>query len=146
MSSDFWPNTIVDFILIGSGLATMTLVFILWRQNRNTEISMRLTYGPVIHGRYHKREGFPRLLIDNVGNGPALDLDLKIKTPDGKTILDTVKRLTLAPDDPTHATTVDLSKNSEVLLDGTYKDANRKTQKIQHILKYPLMTEVKDDK
>jgi len=144
-ANDFWPNTLLDIVLILSGLATVVLVYVLWHQNRQTEISMKLSYGPVIHGRYHRRDGFPRLLIDNVGNGPALDLDLEIKTKDGKITLDTVKRLALTPDDPTHGTKVDLSKHPEVLLDGTYKDANRKTQIIHHLIQYPLMGNIEEN-
>jgi len=139
--SEFWPNSLVDFVLIASGIATVVLVYVLWRQNKQTEISMKLSYGPVIHGRYHSRSGYPRLLIDNVGNGPALDLNLKIKTPDGKTTLETVKRLALTHEDPTHQTKVDLSKYPEVLLEGTYKDANRMTQKINHKIQFPMLEE-----
>ena len=136
ISNDFWPDTLLDIILILSGLASVAFVIVLWRQNKQTETSMKLSYGPVIHGRYHSRSGFPRLLIDNVGNGPALDLNLEIKTPDGKTVLDTVNRLALTPSDPTHGTKVDLSKYPEVLLVGTYKDANRVTQPIHHIIQF----------
>jgi len=143
--NDFWPNTLLDIVLIISGITSMGLVVILWHQSRQTETSQKLSYGPVIHGRFNVGSGFPKLIIDNVGKGPALDLYLDIKTPDGKIILDTVKRLALTPDDKTHSTTVDLSKHPQVLLHGTYKDANRKLQKIHHMIDFPLMRKADED-
>jgi hypothetical protein len=143
VSNDFYPNTLLDFILIGSGIATMFFVFLLWRQNKHTETSMKLSYGPVIHGRFGKKDGFPKLFLKNYGRGPALDVQINIVTPDG-TILDRVKRFALTPDDGLHPTKVDLSKTPKVYLKGTIKDVNFETKSVDHELNYPLMEEIEE--
>lgn len=90
----FLPTTLVDWVDIAAGVATVIVIIFLYLQMRSTDQSNKLAYGPLVIARRTLVEGGGIVLnLVNIGNGSAKEILYKVTDMvnyedliDGKTI------------------------------------------------------------
>lgn len=117
-------------------VVVITQTSLLKKQITDTSRQTQLANSPYIAPRFVTKTGEPILHLKNVGRGSAINVNIKIKSPNGK-ILGTIDRFAFLPDDLTHNTHVNLEEFPTITVEGTYYDISETQHKINKTFTYP---------
>lgn len=125
-----------EYFGLASLFVSVVVAIMLIRQTSLFQKQTHLAYAPYILPRFVSKTASPILHLKNVGNGSAIDINITIKSENGKE-LSRVNRFGFLPADPTHNTYVNLEKNPKVIIEGTYSDISEEQHKIKRTYTYP---------
>ncbi len=132
----FLPVTLAEWIAIASGVATVVVILFLYKQMRQTDISLKLSYTPFISPNARFTNAMDALLsLYNIGSGAAKDIHITIFDLQGNR-LHQAEPFAL-PANGSIDTLIDVRRYSTVRIQGSYRDLADRTHEINTVYRFP---------
>jgi len=130
-------------IVLWSSLATIILVLVLIWQVAEMRSQTKLAYNPLITIRFTRNyhvDRIPQVMIENVGHGTAVDIDIKLTNADTNVGLYNYKAFAIKKDE-FYVTEISFNENPRVRAKGSYTNIRKNKIKIDKIFDFEKLSE-----